>query len=237
MTEVLDEAPVETGERDGDPRILVRSFGVHTEMADDRTIDVRVVPFNEVAVVADPPDFKQYKEQFMPRVFDRQERAANRILLRVGFGHDGLDANGYRKPGFSGVVGHGMELLNRDDGYLARFKMHPGAEADTARELVRDDVLTGVSAEFVPIKDRRTGDGILQRVKAHLDSVLLTYKPAYTKAQVLAMREEREVVDEELMPPLPDKALLERCAKLGIALPEHMAKMVEEEESEESAGS
>lgn len=236
MTEVTTELHID-GERVAseiqrdDPRILVRSFDVQAEMADDRTIDVRVVPFGEVATVADPPDFRPYKEQFLPRVFDRNERAANRILLRAGFGHDALGKDGTRKPGLAGVVGHGIELMGRDDGYVARFKMHGGSEADTARELVGDGVWTGVSAEFVPLKNNRTKDGILQRVKAHLDSVLLTAIPAYSNAQVLAMRE--ETVDEELMPTPVDKELLERCAKLGIALPEHMAAQLDEETEDE----
>jgi hypothetical protein len=139
MTEVQDEAPVETGEQGGDPRILVRSFGAEATMADDRTIDVRVVPFNEVATVSDPPEFRAYREQFVHQVFDRNEKAANRVLLRAGFGHDGLTKNGERKPGLGGVVGHGVELISREnDGYLGRFKMHTGSEADTARELVKD---------------------------------------------------------------------------------------------------
>jgi HK97 family phage prohead protease len=218
MTEVVEEAKVG---RD----ILVRTFGVEAQMSDDRTLDVRVVPFDEVVQVADPPDFKPYKEQFMPGVFSRQESAANRVFLRVGPGHTGLDAStGERKPGLAGVIGHGTELVNGDDGYLGRFKMHSGTEADTARELVREGVLHGVSAEFLPVVTRRSSDGVVQRVKAHLDSVLLTYQPAYSKAQVLAMREEDEVFeDEALMPPPVNKALLERCAELGIDLPEGMA--------------
>ena len=231
MTEVQDEVTVDTGEQ-ADPRILVRSFGAQAEMADDRTIEVRVVPFDEIATVSDPPDFRPYREQFMPLVFDRNERAPNRVFLRAGFGHDGLTQNGERKPGLGGVVGHGRELLSRDDGYIAWFKMHAGNEADTARELVADKVLTGVSAEFVPLKNNRTKDGILQRVKAHLDSVLLTYQPAYSKSQVLAMRE--ETVDEELMPPPINKALLERCADLGIELPEGQALLLARAYSEAS---
>jgi phage head maturation protease len=221
MTEVVEEAKVG---RD----ILVRTYGVEAQMSDDRTLDVRVVPFDEVVQVADPPDFKPYKEQFMPGVFSRQESAANRVLLRVGPGHTGLDANtGERKPGLAGVIGHGTELVNADDGYLGRFKMHSGAEAETARELVREGVLHGVSAEFLPVVSRRSSEGIVQRVKAHLDSVLLTYQPAYSKAQVLAMREEDEVFeDESLMPPPVNKALLERCFDLGIDLPEGMAVLL-----------
>jgi HK97 family phage prohead protease len=204
--------------------LLVRTFGVQAEMADDRTIDVRVVPFDEIATVADPPDFKPYEEQWMPGVFSHQENAANRVYLRVGSGHDQVDGNGNRKPGLAGVVGHGQTLASREDGYHARFKMHTGAEADTARELVGDGVLTGVSAEFFEKRNVRTREGVIQRVKADLDSVLLTPNPAYSKAQVLAMREEDVVtLDEELMPPPINKTLLERCAELGVDLPEGMA--------------
>lgn len=224
MTEVQEEASVETGGRE----VLVRTYGVEAEMSDDRTIDVRVVPFGEVAEVADPPDFRPYREQFMPGVFSKQEGAANRILLRVGPGHTGLEpTTGERKAGLAGVIGHGKELLGRTDGYVGRFKIHSGAEADTARELVADGVLHGVSAEFVPIKTIRSREGVVQRVKAHLDSVLLTYMPAYSKAQVLAMREEEEeVFDEELMPPPINHELLERCADLGIELPEGQALLL-----------
>ncbi len=226
MTEVQEEALVETGGRGRE--VLVRTYGVDAEMSDDRTIDVRIVPFGEVATVADPPDFREYKEEFMPGVFARQEGAANRILLRVGPGHTGLDlSTGERKPGLAGVIGHGKELLSRTDGYLGRFKIHSGAEADTARELVKDGVLHGVSAEFVAIKSIRSRENVVQRVKAHLDSVLLTYQPAYSKAQVLAMREEEdEMLDEEFMPPPINRQLLERCADLGIDLPEGQALLL-----------
>jgi phage head maturation protease len=220
MSEVVEEA-VATGGRE----VLVRTFGVRAEMADDRTIDVRVVPFDEIATVADPPDFRPYKEQWMPGVFSHQENAANRIYLRAGSGHDQVvEATGDRKPGLIGVVGHGQTLVSREDGYHARFKMHQGVEADTARELVSDGVFTGVSAEFYEQRNVRTRDGILQRVRANLDSVLLTPTPAYSKSQVLAMREEDVVtLDEEMIPPPINKQLLERCADLGIDLPEGMA--------------
>ncbi len=205
--------------------VLVRTFAAQVEMADDRTIDVRVVPFDEVIEVADPPDYRRYREQFMPGVFAHQENAANRIYLRAGQGHDSVD-EGVRKPGLLGVVGHGQSLVGRDDGYFARFKMHSGTEAETARELVADGVYTGVSAEFYPAKNVRTREGIVQRVKANLESVLLTPIPAYSKSQILAMREGEVTVDEGLMPPAPNLELLERCADLGIELPEGMAMLL-----------
>lgn len=235
MSEVENDRPAD------ERGILVRTYGVQAEMADDRTLDVRVVPFDEVATVADPPDFQPYKEQFMPGVFSHQEKAANRILLRVGFGHDAIDISGReakRKPGFAGVVGHGQQLVSREDGYVARFKMHKGAESDTARELVSDGVLTHVSPEFYPGRNVRTREGVVQRVRANLDSVLLTDgMAAYSKAQILAMREmEEETLDEEFMPPPVNKELLARCKALGVALPQGMAVLLDPpEEGEEVA--
>jgi len=226
-------------DRPADERgILVRTYGVQAEMADERTLDVRVVPFDEVATVADPPDFQPYKEQFMPGVFSHQEKAANRILLRVGFGHDMLDPTGSpqgatRKPGFVGVIGHGQQLVGREDGYHARFKMHNNTEADTARELISDGVLTGVSAEFYPGRNIRSREGVIQRVRANLDSVLLTHSPAYSKAQVLAMREaEQETLDEEFMPPPPSLELLARVKAMGVPLPQGMAVLLDPPDGE-----
>ncbi len=220
MSEIVQ---IEDGSDRTGREVLVRTFAAQAQMADDRTIDVRVVPFDEVIEAADPPKYIPFREQFMPGVFAHQENAANRIYLRAGQGHDSITYEGERKPGLAGVVGHGQTLVGRTDGYYARFKMHSGAEADTARELVADGVYTGVSAEFYPAKNIRTRDGIVQRAKAHLESVLLTPTPAYSKAQILAMREDEVTLEAELMPPAPDLELLERCAELGVDLPEGMA--------------
>lgn len=212
MTEVVEEAKVG---RD----ILVRTFAVQAEAGDGRTIHVRVVPFDEVADVADPPDFKKYKEQFMPGVFARNEPHAHRIRLRSD--HAGIDETGGRKSGTAGIVGNGVNLVQSDGGYEAEFRFLDTPEAMTARELVLGGGYDGVSAEFLPIRSVRKGD-IVQRQVAHLDSVALATGPAYSKAEILALREE-QIIDESLLPPPPNKALLERCADLGIDLPEGMA--------------
>jgi HK97 family phage prohead protease len=213
MTEVVEEAKVG---RD----ILVRTFAVQAQAGDGRTINVRVVPFNEVADVADPPDFKPYKEQFMPGAFARNEPHAHRIRLRSD--HAALDENGGRKSGTLGIVGTGVKLTETDGGYEGEFKFLDTPDAMTARELVLNGGYDGVSAEFLPIRSKRTSDGIVQRQVAHLDSVALATGPAYANAAILSLREE-QIVDEELMPPPVNPALLERCADLGIDLPEGMA--------------
>jgi HK97 family phage prohead protease len=213
MTEVVEEAKVG---RD----ILVRTFSVQAHAGDGRTINVRVVPFDEVADVADPPDFKPYKEQFMRGAFARNVPHAHRIRLRSD--HAALDENGGRKSGTSGIVGTGKSLTETDGGYEGEFTFLETPDAMTARELVLNGGYDGVSAEFLPIKSVRTNDGIVQRQVAHLDSVALATGPAYSTARILSLREE-QIVDESMLPPPPNKELLERCAELGVELPEGMA--------------
>lgn len=221
MSEVQEEASVETGGRE----VLVRTFAVESQKFDGRTLHVRVVPFDEVATVADPPSFRPYKEKFLAGVFDRNERAANRILLRTD--HAAIDDGGNRKSGLNGVVGRGVSLRQADGGYEGEFRLLSTPEAETARELIDGGVFGGVSAEFAPIK-HRTIDGVVNRIKAHLDSVALAMTPAYSKAEILALREEaiRED-DEEPFIPEYDKELLERCKRLNIALPERIQKALD----------
>ncbi len=219
MSEVQEETSAFSGRE-----VLVRTFAVESQAIDGRTLTVRVVPFDEVADVADPPDWRPYREQFMPGAFKAQENAAHRIRLRTD--HAGIDGEGARKSGLSGVVGRGISLREANGGYEADFRFLNTAEADTALELTKDGGYDGVSAEFAPIRSVRTKDGIVQRVKAHLDSVALALGPAYSKAEILALREEQVTIDEEMLPPAPDAELLERISRLGIDLPEDMALLL-----------
>jgi HK97 family phage prohead protease len=219
MTET--EAEVRTRE------VLVRAFHVETQELDGRTLTVRAVPFGEVATVADPPDFQPYQEEFVPGVFNDQLNAVHRIRLRTD--HDAIDGNGERKPGLAGVVGQGVTMREDSSGVLIDFRFVNTPEADTALELVRGGGYDGVSAEFVS-KAINKANGVVQRVRAHLASVALAVGPAYSGAEILALRQAPEiVVDEELLPPAPDRELLERCAKLGIALPASMQSLIEEQ--------
>lgn len=211
--------------------VLVRTY--HMEMQDlgGRTLTVRAVPFDEIANVADPPDFQPYREQFLPGVFKAQENAVHRIRLRTD--HGAIDGGGSRKPGLAGVAGKGISMREDSTGVLIDFRFLNTQEADTALELVREDGFDGVSAEFVPIRSQRTKGGVLQRVRAHLDSVALSLGPAYSKAEILALREGPEVIiDEEMLPPAPNRELLERCAALGIKIPSGMATILEPVSSE-----
>jgi len=224
VSEVTDETQGRVGRE-----VLVRTFAVESQQLDGRTLHVRVVPFGEVATVADPPDFQPYREEFVSGVFSNQENAAHRIRLRTD--HAAITdtpGGGVRSPGLAGVVGKGLSLRETNGGVEAEFRFLDTLEADTALALVKDGGYDGVSAEFAPIRSVRSKDGVMQRVKAHLDSVALAIGPAYSGAEILALREGGEVVDdEEMLPPPVNRELLERCKALGVPLPEGMATLLE----------
>lgn len=180
--------------------------------SDGRTVDVRIVPYGERAIANDGGGGDArgipYQEEFVAGVFTHQVRAANRVL-----------ANFEHQPGIGGVVGHGIQLREEQDGFYGSFRMHETNDGNKALTLVREGVLDGVSLEFAPVKSLRTAAGVVQRVKAHLDSVAFCRNPAYKSAKVLAVREEI-LLDETLLPVLPDPQILERYERLGFELPE-----------------
>ena len=207
--------------------VYVRTFAVADQQLDGRTLSVRVVPFGEVATVADPPDFRPYREEFVPGVFRDQQNAAHRVRLRSD--HAAIDGQGQRKSGLAGVVGKGVTLTESSGGVDMEFRFLSDPESEKALELVREGGYDGVSAEFAPKRGgtRLTKEGVKQRTRAHLDSVALALGPAYTGAEILGLREAaNDVINEELLPPPINKALLERCADLGIELPEGQALLL-----------
>jgi HK97 family phage prohead protease len=122
--------------------LLTRAFEVAAVEVEGRTVDVRIVPFNEVARVADPPDFQPYDEEFVAGCFDHQLNAANRV-----------HANYEHGKGISDVVGHGVSLRAETDGYHLTSTIHRTNNGDTALELINAGALPGVSVEFHPVKN------------------------------------------------------------------------------------
>lgn len=192
--------------------ILTRSFEVAAVEVEGRTVDVRVVPFGEVARVADPPDFEPYDEEFVAGCFDHQLNAANRVHANYEHGR-----------GISDVVGHGVALRQESDGYHLTSTIHRTNNGDTALELINAGALPGVSVEFHPVRNVKNGS-LVQRVKANLRGFAFCRQGAYPSAQVLAVRSEDEepeqTLEAELLPVSMDPDVVERCRQLGIELPQ-----------------
>lgn len=207
--EHINEQDTETAERP----FLIREFVAADLEVTGRTVDVRLVPFGEVARVADPPDWRPYEEEWLPGVFDHQLSAANRIHAKYGHSRSVVD-----------VVGHGISLRSQDgDGYHVSTKIHQTLQGETALELLRDGALPCVSLEAEPVKAVRSASGVVQRVKANVTGFAFCRQGAFAGARVLAIREAPDIIfDEELLPVELDPALVERCRRLGIAIPERL---------------
>jgi len=209
-TAETEEQHPETAERP----FLVREFVATGIAVEGRTVDVRLVPFGEVARVADPPDWRPYDEEWLPGCFDHQLNAANRVHARYGHSPHAID-----------VVGHGITLRREADGYHMATKIHQTPQGDTALELLRDGALPAVSVEARSVKAIRSATGVVQRAKANLRGFAFCVQGAFAGAQVLAIREEQDVddevvIDDQFMPKPIDPELVERCRRLGIALPQ-----------------
>lgn len=206
MSTAVEETKTETPER----AFLVREFVAADLEVTGRTVDVRLIPFGEVARVADPPHWEPYEEEWLPGVFDHQLNAANRIHAKYGHSETVVD-----------VVGHGIAMRSEPDGYHVSTKIHQTLQGETALELLRDGALPCVSLEARPVRNNRTTTGVVQRVKANLSGFAFCRQGAFAGAQVLAIREAPEVtIDEELLPVDIDPEVVERCRRLGIALPQ-----------------
>lgn len=182
---------------------LRREFPAEVSASGDgRTLEVRVVPYNEVATVSDPPYYTPYQEMWVPGAFERQLAAPNRVSVFVNVEHE---------QGIKGVVGRGTSLREMPDGLHGTFRMLSHPDADKALELVNEGDLTGVSLEFTAGKSVRE-DGIVKRVKARLVNIALVRPSgsgngiqAYKNAGVLAVRETPEPDPEPEPEPEPEQ--------------------------------
>lgn len=188
--------------------VLFREFAADLTTGDGRTVDVRVVPYGTPATVSDD-GVTTYREQWDPGCFDDQLRAANRVDVLLNFEHE---------RGIGGLVGRGVALRTAPDGLHASFRLFETQDGDKALELVREGVLGGVSLEAYAKKSVRTAEGVVRRVKAHLDKVALCRRPAFADAVVLAVREET-LFDEELLPVAFNPDLAAKLERAGIAVP------------------
>ena len=204
--EAANRQDTETAERP----FLVRSFQAAGAEVEGRTVDVRVVPFGEVARVSDD-GLTEYDEEWMPGCFDHQLRAAFRI-----------PANYKHRGGILDVVGHGLALRSvPGDGYHASFEIHETPQGETALAMIRAGALPSVSLEAIGRNAIRSAAGVVQRVKADLRGLAFCPVGAFSGAQVLAVREQTEqILDAGLLPVDLDPKVVERCRRLGLKLPQ-----------------
>ena len=125
-------------------------------------------------------DAGEYLEKFARTCFDKSiaERGTRIPLLEQH------DRN--KHP-----VGMSLSWENNNDGLVADFRLANTPRADESRQLVLDNMVTGLSVAFQPIRNRtetRDGRRHVTRMEARLDHVGLVTASAYSEAKVLAVR-------------------------------------------------
>jgi HK97 family phage prohead protease len=183
---------------------LVRAFDADLAAGDGRTIEARIAPYGTPAMVADPPDFVPYQELFAPGAFERQLSAPDRVRIWLNFEHE---------QGLRGIVGHGLELHDRSDGLHGDFRVLENPDGDKALQLVHEGLLTGLSLEFAALRSKVV-DGVVHRLRAHIQAVSLCRFPAYQGAEVLAVRQ--EPITTASVGPVLSPDLTSRLEALGV---------------------
>lgn len=143
----------------------IRSYVLDLEIREDenggRTIYGIAVPYDKEQRVSGDTT-----EVFRRGAFADVVKAAHRVkLLR---NHDS------KNP-----IGRATLLRETDQGLYAEFKVSRTREGDDALELVKDGALDQLSIGFMPIKNRKRTDGVIERLKAHLAEVSLVTFGAY----------------------------------------------------------
>jgi HK97 family phage prohead protease len=144
--------------------------------SDYRTIQALVAPYGRVATVVDGSC--AYREMFVHGAFREQIEEARSRPLRIWLHLE------HRKEA---VIGHAVQLVERDGGLYGAFAIRTGVAGDKVLAAIREGVLTGVSMQATPLRSGWV-NGVTQRLKAHLMAVALVPEPAYPNAKVLGIR-------------------------------------------------
>lgn len=171
---------------------LIERALVHADLeirseGDGRTVYGLAVPFDRESTVND--GFGPYQEVFRRGAFAKTVgEFASKIKL-LG------NHNRQKFP-----LGKAVTLREDAAGLVGEFRISNTREGDEALELVRDGVLDSFSVGFAPVKERKSGRSLVERLEVKLREVSLVAFPAYEGAQVAGIRAQlsEHLSDEEL---------------------------------------
>ena len=171
-----------------------RSYSLDLQIREDgegRTIYGIAVPYDKEQRVG-----SDMVEVFRKGAFADIMKAAHRVKL-------------LRNHDVNNPIGRATVLRETDEGLYAEFRVSKTREGDDALELVKDGALDQLSIGFQPIKNRKRGDGVIERLKAHLAEVSLVTFGAYgDAAAVSGVRSAEEQEEETYETPRLDAARL-----------------------------
>lgn len=133
---------------------------------EERMVEGRAVPYGVETNVG------AYIERFAPNSISDDVSE-----VKLKFGHEGLP------------IGKVVEGRNEEDGFYIRAKISDTAQGNDVYTLIRDGVLNKFSVGFVPVESERDGNVVVRNLVS-LREVSVVEQPAYSDAEILAVREE-----------------------------------------------
>lgn len=155
------------------------------ELTDAGTVEGRIVPYDVESTVLDVhPDtgeVTRFREVFRPGVFTAmiQGLTARGWTAAISLN---LDHNG----DLGHTIGYASVIEERDGGAWGTFRLHDDPTLAKVKSMLRSSH-RGMSVGFRNQK-HRTVDGLVERVRAHIDHVAATPTPAYAGAMVMTVR-------------------------------------------------
>ena len=171
---------------------LIERALVHADLeiraeGDGRTVYGLAVPFDRESTVDD--GWGPYTEVFRRGAFAKTVSEALGKVKLLG------NHNRQKFP-----LGKATMLREDSAGLVGEFRISNTREGDEAIELVRDGVLDSFSVGFAPVKERKTGKSLVERLEVKLREVSLVAFPAYEGASVAGIRSQlsQHLSDDEL---------------------------------------
>lgn len=143
----------------------IEDIELRLDQEEERTVSGIAVPFNETITLADGS-----KERFEPGAV--QEFAETKLFY------------GHNQP-----IGKVTHLEDRDEGIFIKARISETPTGDEIRTLLQDGVLNKFSVGFTNVESRQE-EGVTVRTKVNLREVSVVPFPAYSGAEVTAVREE-----------------------------------------------
>lgn len=159
---------------------------------DGRTLHGRIVPYGEVADIAEFDETKnevvRYREQFLPHSL------AGMVQGFLARGGDASKRSNCFVPllidhrdNFDSMIGQATELTDEDDGAYATFRLYDDDRMTKIRSVLTESH-TGLSVMFRDTRPPKLIDGIVSRVQVHIAHVAATATPAYAMAGIDSIR-------------------------------------------------
>lgn len=175
----VDPLPKQSGTR------FIPCEGFQLRGDDGRTLEGMVVPYEQVAEVAEvDPETKQlvrYQEQFLRGSLARMAQGFKaRGILDVPLFMD-------HREDFQHRIGYATGLESRDDGAYATFRIYEDSNLVKIQSMLRESH-TGLSIAFRDTRAPKLIGGVVSRVQVFVGHVAATPIPTYAGAGITAMR-------------------------------------------------